>query len=183
MIGNAKAPQMPTSFNNYMGMMQQGGTPGMQAANTYYTNVLNGTNQDAYDAATHSLDLNYQEQLRQLNAQYKSLRPGTDPSSDSTYQRDLSLLNDQYSRARAQTMAQVQQGAAQGAAGLGSQQMQGLQSGIEAQLNQIATQWGMSQEQRQALREALMGMGGQMVTGPIQGQNMMNLMKMFGGGK
>lgn len=179
MIGNAKAPKMPDSFNNYMSMMQQGGTPGMQSANTYYNNVLNGTNQDAYDAATHSLDLNYQEQLRQLNAQYKSLRPGTDPASDSTYQRDLALLNDQYSRARAQTTAQVQQGAAQGAAGLGSQQMSGLQSGIEAQLNQVAQQWGMSQDQRQALRNALMGIGGQMITGPSQ----VNLMKSLFGGK
>lgn len=159
LIPNAKPPAMPDSYNKFMDMMQQGGTPGMQSANQYYQNVLNGNNQNTYDAATYSLDLNYREELRKMNAMYKSLRPGTDPTSDSTYQRDLAQLNDQYSRARAQTMAQVQQGAASGAAGVGVQQMGGLQSGIQAQLDQIAAQWGMNASQRENLRNQMLGLG------------------------
>jgi hypothetical protein len=163
MVGNPKPPRMPDSFNQYMNMMNQGGTPGMQQAQNYYSGVLSGQNKDAYDAAFNSLDLNYQEQLRQLNSMYRSLRPGTDPMSDSTYQRDLAQLNDQYARQRAQIGAQVQAQAAQGAAGLGQQQIAGLQQGIQAQLNTIADQWGMNYAQKEALRNQILGLGAGMV--------------------
>lgn len=165
LIKNPQIPSMPSEYNDYMSMMKGGGTPGMQAANQYYMNVLQGTNKDAYEAASYSLDNNYQEQLRQLNSMYKSLRPGTDPTSDSTYQRDLAQLNDQYARAKAQTMAQVQQGAAQGAAGVGAQQMQGLASGIQAQIDNISAMWGMNASQKEALRNELMGLGRYQITG------------------
>lgn len=181
LISNPKPPQMPDSYNRYMEMMQGGGTPGMQAANQYYMGVLSGSNQDAYEAAAYSLDQNYQEQLRQLNAMYKSLRPGTDPTSDSTYQRDLSQLNDQYARARAQVMAGVQQGAAQGAAGLGTQQMAGMQSGIQSQLDNVAAQWGMNAQQKEALRNQLLGLGVSQLD-PNQAIYQKLFGRMFGGG-
>ena len=153
----------------------------MQSANNWYQGVLSGTNQGPANAAVQSIDLNYQEQLRNLQAQYRSLRPGTDFTSDSTYQRDVANLNTMYQQQRSNALAGVQGMAAQGAAGVGGQQMAGMQSGIEAQLDQIATQWGMSQSQRSALRDALTGMGGQMAMGPMQNQNLMAMMKMFGG--
>lgn len=160
LIGNPKPPALPSQYNDYMNMMMNGGTPGMQQANQYYSNVLSGNNKDAFEAATYSLDQNYAEQLRQLNSMYKTLRPGTDPTTDSTYQRDLALLNDQYSRARAQVMAGVQQGAASGMVGLGSQLTQGMANAIQPQIDLIATQWGMNADQRAALRNTLMNWGG-----------------------
>jgi hypothetical protein len=178
MIGNPSAPKMPDSYNQFMSQMQQGGTPGMQSANQYYQGVLSGQNQGAYDAAYNSIDLNHEQEIRDLQSRYRSLGR-TDWTNDSAYKRDENLINDRYVKDRALTGAQVQQGAAQGAAGLGGQQMQGLQSGIEAQLNQLATQWNMNYDQKQALRNDLMGMGGNMVTMPYQ----MNMMKqMFGKG-
>ena len=179
MIPNAKTPEMPAEFKNYMGMLNQGGTPGMQSANQYYQGVLSGQNQGAYDAATSSIDDTYDEEVRKLTSMYKSLRPGTDPTTDSTYQRDLSQLQGNYAKQRALAAAGVQQGAAAGAAGLGGQ-LANMQGGaIQQYVDQIATQWGMNQSQRQALRDSIMGLGGKMVTGPMDMANQMNWFKMM----
>jgi hypothetical protein len=166
LISNPKSPAMPEGYNQYMQMMQGGGTPGMQSANQYYQGVLSGQNQGAYDAATSSLDDTYADEERKLISMYKTLRPGTDPSTDSTFKRDLSDLQGNYAKQRALAQAGVQQGAAAGAANVGSQQMQGLQSGLSAQLDQLASQWGMSYAQKDALRKMIMGVGGYQVTGP-----------------
>ena len=164
LIKNPKAPKLPASFDEFQAQANAGGTPGMQAANKYYQGVLSGENGDAYEAATHSLDQNYQEQLRGLNSMYKSLRPGTDPTTDTTYQRDLNNLNDLYARQKAQVRAQVQQGAAAGSAQVGAEQASQQMAGVETQVNQIAQQWGMDYAQKQALRDMLMQMGGNVST-------------------
>ena len=159
LIGNPKHPGMPEDYNEYMRMMMGGGTPGMAQAGAHWGNVLSGQNKDMYEAATHDVDLQYQEQLRNLNAQYKSLRPGTDITTDSAYRRDMQQLQDQYSRRRAQVLAGVQQTAASGLAGLGGQQMQGMAQGLGAQFDMIADQMGMDFSQKQALRNSIMGIG------------------------
>ena len=179
MVPNAKAPAMPSQFNDYFSQLKQGGTPGMQSANQYYQGVLSGDNKGAYDAATASLDQSYDEELRKLNSMYKTLRPGTDPSTDSTYQRDLNLLNNNYAKNRANVTAGVQQGAASGAAGVGSQ-LANMQGGAVQQfVDQIATQWGMNQSQRQSLRDSIMGLGSKMVTGPMDMANQMNWLNLL----
>jgi len=180
MIPNTKMPGMPDEFKNYMGQLNAGGTPGMQSANQYYQNVLSGQNQGAYDAATVSIDENMEEERRKLIAMYKTLRPGTDPSTDSTFQRDQAQLEDRYARNRALAMAGVQQGAASGAAGLGGQ-LAGLQGNAALQyINQIATQWGLNAAQRQALRDSVMGLGGT-ITGNAMDPSNALMKKLFGG--
>jgi len=180
MIPNASQPKLPAAFQQYMQQMQNGGTPGMQSANNWYQGILNGTNQGPANAAVQSIDLNYQEQLRNLNAQYKSLRPGTDPSSDSTYQRDLANLNTQYQQQRSNALAGVQTGAAQGAAGVGTEQMGGLEAGVGQQMTQANQAWQNQQSQTATLRNALMGLFG----GMAGNQGQMGLMNMlFNGGK
>ena len=159
MIGNPKAPPMSPEFDEYMKMMMSGGTPGMSQAGAHWGNILSGQNKDAYDAAGHALEQSYQEQLRNLNSQYKSLRPGTDITTDSAYRRDMQQLQDQYARRKAEVMAGVQNQAAQGLAGLGGQQMGGMMTGINQQLDQIANQWQMSYAQKEALRNQILGLG------------------------
>jgi hypothetical protein len=120
-----------------------------------------------------------EDERRKLIAMYKTLRPGTDPSTDSTFQRDQAALEDRYARNRALAMAGVQQGAASGAAGLGGQ-LAGMQgSAIQQYVDQIATQWGMNQSQRQALRESIMGLGGKMVSGPMDMNSMVQQLAMI----
>jgi len=174
MIPNAKSPGMPSEFTNYMNQLNQGGTPGMQSANQYYQNVLSGQNQGAYDAATVSIDENMEDERRRLIAMYKTLRPGTDPSTDSTFQRDQAQLEDRYARNRALARAGVQSGAAAGAAGVGGQLAQMTGGAIQQYVDQIATQWGMNQSQRQALRESIMGLGGTMTGNAMDPNAAMN---------
>lgn len=159
-VKNPQLPELPDSFKQYQAQANAGGPPIQQQANAYNSMLLSGQNTDANDAATHSLDLNYQEQLRQLNGMYKSLRPGTDPTSDTTYQRDLNNLNDMYARQRAQTLAQQQQGAAQYGLQSGVAQSTQQLAGIETQVSQLAAQYGLDAQQAAALRNMLMQMGG-----------------------
>lgn len=167
LIGNPKAPQLPDSFAKYQQQAQSGGNPLGQQSNQYLQSIVSGQNTSANDAATHSLDLNYQEQLRQLNGMYKSLRPGTDPTSDTTYQRDLSNLNDQYTRQKAQVLSQQQQGAAQAGIASSGQSMNEQATAIDTQVSQLAQQWQMDAQQRQALREMLMQLSGQSALGGL----------------
>lgn len=159
-IGNPKLPELPDSFKLFQQQANAGGPPIQQQSNQYMQGILNGTNTGAQDAATHSMDLNYQEQLRQLNGMYKSLRPGTDPTSDTTYQRDLSNLNDQYTRQRAQVLSQQQQGAAQYGLQSGAEQSNQQLAGIETQVSQLAAQYNLDAQQKTNLRNMLMQMGG-----------------------
>lgn len=159
-IGNQKPPALPDSFNQFQQQANAGGPQIMQQANQYNQGILNGTNTDAQDAATHSLDLNYQEQLRQLQGMYKSLRPGTDPTSDTTYQRDLNNLNDMYTRQRAQTLAQQQQGAAQYGLQAGGEQANQQAQAIQTQVSQQNAQWQAQLQKQAALRNMLMSIGG-----------------------
>lgn len=160
LVGNPKVPQLPTGYNQLMSQIQSGGNPMTQAAGNYYQNILSGTDQDSYNAATYSIDQNYQEQLRQLNAMYKSLRPGTDPTSDSTYQRDLQNLNNNYQQQRAMAMAQVQQGAASGAMNAGNNQIQNQMAMLQPQLDNQNLQFQADYAKRNELRNMLMSLGG-----------------------
>jgi hypothetical protein len=189
MIGNPKQPALGEDYNQYMNMMKSGGTPGMQSANQYYQGVLSGNNKDMYDAATYSLDNTYEDEKKNLISMYKTLRPGTDPATDSTFNRDLSALEDRYARARAQTMAQVQQGAASGAAGLGSQQMGGLQQGLNPQLQQAASGWQADLSKKQMLMSGMSGIGQSLIGNSLDPNAQFNQMwqqqmmkKMLAGG-
>ena len=163
MLPNPKPPAMPGAFDEYMRMAGQGGPPLTQSSNQYMQSILSGTNTAATDAATRSLDWSDERRKRELISMYKSLRPGTDPSTDSTYQRDLAQLEQQSAQNRADVLSRQQQGAAQYGMQQGNQQMGWQAQGVDAMVNQIATQWQMNYNQRQALREQLMGLGSNMM--------------------
>lgn len=163
MIPNPSVPKMPGAFDQYMSQARQGGTPLNQSANQYMQGILSGTNTAANDSATRSLDWDYEQKKRELISMYKSLRPGTDPTTDSTFQRDLGLLNQQSAQNRADVLSRQQQGAAQYGMQQGNQQMGWQAQGVDALVNQIATQWQMNYNQRQALREQFMGLGTNMM--------------------
>ena len=163
MLPNPGIPKMPGAFDEYMRMAGQGGPPLTQSSNQYMQSILSGTNTAATDAATRSLDWSDEQRKRELISMYKSLRPGTDPSTDSTYQRDLAQLEQQSAQNRADVLSRQQQGAAQYGMQQGNQQMGWQAQGVDAMVNQIATQWQMNYNQRQALREQLMGLGNNMM--------------------
>lgn len=163
LVKNPKLPKLPDSFNQFQQQAQAGGTQLGQQSNQYLQTLLSGQNTSANDAATHSLDLNYQEQLRQLNGMYKSLRPGTDPTSDTTYQRDLNNLNDMYSRQRAQTLAQQQIGAAQQGQAASVNSMNQQAQAVQTQVEQLAAQYGLDAQTQSSLRNILMNVGGDLL--------------------
>lgn len=187
MIPNPAPPKLPQSFMDYQNIANMGGPQISQAGAGAVNGILNTpfsqVSQEEEDAATHVLDLNYQEQLRQLNGMYKSLRPGTDPTSDTTYQRDLGLLNDQYSRAKAQTVAQLHRQAYQDYAGrqlqgagvagqLGQMNMGDRAAAVQAEVSRANAEWQNEVARRNALRNQLLQIGGlQTFKGLFPGMN------------
>jgi small-conductance mechanosensitive channel len=120
---------------------------------------MSGENQGAYDAATQEVDQAYEEQIRQLDSMYKSLRPGTDLASDSAYRRDRQALDDQYAQRKALVSAQVQQGAVGSAMQSGQNQMQNMALALQPQFDQQSQQWVADYAKRAQLRNQLMGIG------------------------
>lgn len=167
LVGNPKTPALPQSLVNFQNQATSGGSPLQQQANQYNSTLLSGQNTAANDAATHSLDLNYQEQVRQLNGMYKSLRPGTDPTSDTTYQRDLNNLNDQYTRQKAGVLAQQQQGAAQYGLQSGAENANEQLAAIQPELQKQYEDWAAQYQQDATLRNSLMSLFGNQATGSI----------------
>lgn len=178
MVPNAPAPKMPSQFTDYMAMLNQGGSPGMQSANQYYQGVLSGQNRLPYDAAEDTLAQEFEKQEKELRDLYRTLRPGTDPTSDSTYQRDLLEMQKNQTKTKALAMAGVQQGAASGAGALGSNLAQMMGGGAQNYLDLANAQWANAQNKRNLMSSGLMGLGSQMWSMPFQ-YNMMK--QMFGG--
>lgn len=158
-IGNPKVPALPSSYNQLMSQINAGGSPTSQYANQYLQQVMSGQNMGAYDAATQSVDQEYEQQLRQLDAMYKSLRPGTDLASDASYRRDRQALDDQYMQRKAMVKAQVQQGAVGQALGAGQSQIQNQMAMLQPQFDQQAQQWAADYQKQATLRNQLMGIG------------------------
>lgn len=179
LIPNPKAPPLPDEFNQYMKMMQGGGTPGMQAAQNYNMNILSGQDQNAYNAAVEGVDQAFAQEMEQLQAAYRSARPGSDITTDAAFKRDSAELQQRYAQRKALVMAQVQQGAAQQLGSLGGQQMGGMQSGLEAMIGNQNTQLGMDYDKRSGFRNTLGNLGLGMFQGPMQ---MEMMKKLFGGG-
>lgn len=179
LIGNPKIPQLPQSFQNFQAQANAGGPPIQQQSQQYLQTLLSGQNTAANDAATYSLDRGYEQEIRDLNSVYHNARPGSEFINDTTYKRDKALIDDRYQRARAQTLAQQQMGAAQQGVQAGAEQANQQAAAIQTQVEQIAQQWNMSAQQRAALRNMLMELGGLQVGGSQFG--LANLFKGFGG--
>ena len=175
MIPNAKAPPMPAEFTNYMNQLNQGGTPGMQQAGNYYQGLMSADMNDPYiQSLLDPLNQAEEEDYQKRTAMYKSLRPGSDPMSDAAWARDEADAKSRFALQKTYAVANAKNTAA-GNLNQQGNQLLGLQgSGVQQYVDQIAQQWGMNQSQRQALRESMMGLGGKMITGPMDTQNQMN---------
>lgn len=178
LIQNPKAPALPAEFQQYMQQQMNGGNPYQQAIGKYNMGVLSGEDQGAYNAAVEGVDQAYQQELENLRAAYRSARPGSDITTDAAFKRDEAELAQRYAQRKALVMDQVQGQASDRLSNLGQQQSQGMQSGIDAIINNQNTQLGMDYDKTSGFRNAIAGIGSNMFTGPMQ---MKIFKQMFGG--
>lgn len=124
-------------------------------------------------AMQNTLNIQNEQQLRNLRDVYKNARPGTDYTTDSAYQRDAANLNRQISSQNADAMAGAQFQS-------NNQQLGNLNNlaslGVGSQMGQAAMD-----AQRQQQQNQMFGNIGSMLL--QSGIGMPDFMKLFGGGK
>lgn|SRR3990167_3720133 len=187
-IGSPKVPELPQSIIDFQNQAK-GGNPLQNQAQAALMEQLNqtkqGLGQDEIDAITRQYDLSQEQELKSVDSMYKSLRPGTDPLTDTAYQKDLGNVRNRYATMKADSLAQAnrqisndfnsqraQQIAA--AAGLSNQQMQQLGQMSELDLNRALAQFNIDDRDKQFLRNYIFQFGGDLVANKLGVQNSSN---------
>lgn len=181
-----KVPDQADSVNKYRDMVNAGGSPLNQLAQSKLTEGLNQNFSDVSQAeeaaALHPIEQQQEQELHNLTNMYKSLRPGTDPSTDTAFQRDLGMLNDRYAKTKADTVAQLhrqvyndyqgQQGQRIGQAGqFDAQTKQAMQQIAQWDTDQIAAKFGVDYNDAQQLKTFLMNEGQAIFNSQLPNQN------------
>lgn len=169
-----KVPGLPQSAQDYASQVRGGGSQLNQLATSKLTEGLNQPFQqisaDEESAALRPIEQQQEQELRQLTGMYKSLRPGTDPTTDTTYQRDLGLLNDRYAKVKGDAVAQLHRQAYNDYQGqqsqridqagqLDAQTQSAMQQVAQWDIDQIATQFGVDYADAAQLKQFLMTEG------------------------
>lgn len=122
-------------------------------------------------AMQHTLDIQNEQQLRNLRDVYKNLRPGTDYTTDSAYQRDKANLDRQIAMNNADAMAGQQFTSNQ-------QQLGNLTNMAQLGVGQQMGQAAIDAQRRQQQNEMFGNIGSMLLQ---QGIGMPDFMKLFMG--
>ena len=184
-IGSPKVPNLPQSVIDFQNTARQGNPLQNQTASAL-SQQLGQTQQNLgqpeIDALNRQYDLAQEQELKSVDSMYKSLRPGTDPLTDTAYQKDLGRVRDRYATLRADSVAQAQRQISNDfasqrantiaqAAGLSQQQMSQLASLSQYDLDRQLAQLQIDYADKQFLRDYLLQFGGNIVAGQFPQQN------------
>lgn len=200
LIKSPQVPQLPQSVIDFQNAARSGNPLQNQAASAL-SQQLGQTQQNLgqpeIDAINRQYDLAQEQELKSVDSMYKSLRPGTDPLTDTAYQKDLGNIRNRYATLRSDSVAQAQrqisndfsnqrvQQIAQ-AAGLGQQQLQQLASLGQYDLDRQLQQLSITDRDRQTLRDYLLQFGGNLASSqldPSKALEMQLYQKLLSGGK
>jgi len=171
-------PQSVIDFQNQARSGSQIGNLGQQRLTEQLNQQLPQVQQAEIDAALRQLQQSQEDEMRQLTGTYKSLRPGTDVTTDSSYARDVSLLNDRYARSKADIAAQLNrqvyndfqtQRAQQIAAsqGMDINRLNQLAQAGQIDIDQLMNQTALDYNDKKYLRDYLLGFGGNLAYGQM----------------
>lgn len=192
-LKSPQVPELPQSVLDFQNAAKAG-NPLQNQASQALSQQLGQTQQNLgqpeIDALNRQYDLAQEQELKQIDSMYKSLRPGTDPLTDTSYQKDLARVRDRYATLRADSVAQAQrqisndfnsqraQQIAQ-AAGLGQQQLQQLATLSQYDLDRQLSQLNIDYNDKSTLRNYLLQLGGNLASSAFQPEN--PLLKLLGG--
>jgi len=172
-----RVPEIPQSIIDFQNQAKQGSSLG-NLAQQRLTEQLNTPMQQVSDAeiqaAVRQLEQDQQNELHRLTGVYKSLRPGTDITTDSSYAKDTAELNDRYARAKADVTTnlrrQVQndfqsQRAQQilAANGIDAQRLSQMAQAGQVDLDMVLSQFQVDDRDKQAIRNLLLQSGANIV--------------------
>lgn len=182
LIRSPQVPESPQSVVDYQNAARAGNPLQNQAAaalQQQFGQTQQNLGQPEIDALNRQYDMAMQDELKSVDSMYKSLRPGTDPLTDSSYQKDISRIRDRYATLRADSVAGAQrqisndfqsqrgQQIAQ-AAGLGQQQLQQLAQLSQYDLDRQLSQLNIDYQDKSTLRNYLLQLGGNIAASGYQ---------------
>lgn len=181
-IKSPQVPELPQSVIDFQNAAR-GGNPlqnqASQALQQQLSQTQQNMGQDEIDALNRQYDLAQEDELKSVDSMYKSLRPGSDPLTDSAYQKDLGKVRDRYATLRADSNAQAQRQISNDfnsqranqiaqASGLGQQQLQQLATLGQYDLDRQMSQLNISDADRRTLRDYLLSLGGNIYASQYQ---------------
>lgn len=191
-IRSPKVPDLPQSVIDFQNTARSG-NPLQNTAESALMSQLSQTQQNLgqpeIDALNRQYDIAQEDELKQIDSMYKSLRPGTDPLTDTAYQKDLGRVRDRYAALRADSIAQAQRQISNDfqaqranqiaqAAGLSQQQLQQLSQLSQFDLDRQLSQLNIDYQDKSTLRNYLLQLGGNIASSQFE-QNPFE--KLFGG--
>jgi len=192
LLRSPKVPELPQSVIDFQNTARSGNplqNQAQQALMQQFSQTQQNLGQPEIDAINRQYDIAQEQELKSVDSMYKSLRPGSDPLTDSSYQKDLGMVRDRYATLRADSVAQAQrqisndfagqraQQIAQ-ASGISQQQMQQLSQLSQFDLDRQLSQLQIDYADKQALRDYLLQMGGNILMSKFQTNP---LAQLFGG--
>lgn len=194
-IQSPDVPELPQSVIDFQNQARTG-NPLQNKAQEALMQQLSMTQQNLgqpeIDAINREYDIAQEQELKSVDSLYKSLRPGSDPLTDTAYQKDLGRVRDRYATLRADSVAGAQRQisndfASQRAntiaqsAGLSQQQMEQLSQLSQYDLDRQLQQLQIDYTDKQFLRDYLLQFGGNIVASQFPQQN--PLAQLFGLGE
>jgi hypothetical protein len=146
-----------------------GSNPAVQQLQGWSSQANHPMDPNVQAAMQHTLDIQNEQQLRNLRDVYKNLRPGTDYTTDSAYQRDLANLNRSIAQNNADAMAGQQFNSNQ-------QQLGNLTNMAQLQVGQQMGQAGIDAQRQQQQNEMFGNIGSMLLQ---QGIGQPDFMKLF----
>lgn len=184
-IRSPKVPELPQSVVDFQNTLKQGNplqNQASQALMQQLSQTQQNLGQPEIDAINRQYDLAQEQELKSVDAMYKSLRPGTDPMTDTAYQKDLARVRDRYATLRADSVANAQRQISNDfatqraqqitqAAGLSNQQLQQLATLSQYDLDRQLSQLNIDYADKQVLRDYILQLGGNIVASNYQQRN------------
>ncbi len=160
-------------------------TPQVQAFQQFNPQNFQTINPAMQKSIQDTLNIQNEQQTRNLRDVYKSARPGTDYTTDSAYQRDIANLQRNQGMTGADAMAQAQAQFNQQQLQANQQQQQQLGDLAQLSIGEIMAHTGMQAAEAQQLKNMFSGVGGMFINKglwPNSNYGSMNGMDMFNGG-
>lgn len=182
LIKSPQVPQLPQSVIDFQSAAKAGNplqNQASQALQQQLGQTQQNLGQPEIDALNRQYDLSQEQELKGVDSMYKSLRPGSDPLTDTSYQKDLGRVRDRYATLRADSVAQAQrqisndfnsqraQTIAQ-SIGLGQQQLTQLAQLSQFDLDRQLSQLNIDYQDKSALRNYILQLGGNITASQFQ---------------
>ena len=194
-----KVPALPQSVVDFQNRARSG-TALQGQAEQQLSGLLGQGFQDfsrgEEEAALRQLSRDEEDARNRVRMTYKSIRPGADLTQDSEFRRDMMDLDQRFGESKADLLAGIQRTARQdfmntkinqitAARGMSTDQLNQMLEAANYDVDQVATQLGMDDRDRNSLREYLLEFGGNLAASGLgvqpQRSGFDKLLAQFGG--